>query len=438
MVETVDVVEHAYRARTPTSAKLYAEAVELLPGGVTHSNRYWPPYPIYFDRVAGSRIFDVDGNAYVDYWLANGTMFMGHANPAVAAAVAEQLPRGSHFGLSNEPMLRLARKIVELVPCAERVRFTNSGTEAVAHALRVARGYTGRKKIARFQGTFHGVHDELYVGVSAPFDRPDCAGIPPSAYEDIILCPYNDLDRTAALLRSHRDGLAGVLVEPISSVIAATPEFLRGLREITTELGAVLIYDEIVTGFRMAPGGAQELFGVIPDLTALGKVLGGGFPIGALAGRREVMEVLVPTRPADRRVDIYGTYSGSPAVMAAGVATLTQLADGRPQRHAAALGERMAAGLSEILSIHGEQACVGRVGCLFQVYFGLDRPPTSHREAQRANGAQRRRFHLALMTRGIFFKYGSEGRISAAHTEADVDETLAQMEDVIHKGWHRA
>ncbi len=430
-------VEELYRARTPESARLFAQAQKVLPGGVTHSNRYWAPYPLFAERVAGSRMFDVDGNEYIDYWVANGTMFMGHAHPAVTAAVSAVLGRGTHFGMSHDLIPRLAAKVVELVPSAELVRFTNSGTEATAHALRIARAYTGRRKIARFEGTFHGVLDGIYVGFRAPFDRPDCAGIPMGAYEDLLICPFNDLERTADILRRHRDELAGVILEPISGVIAAEPAFLRGLRELTRELGAVLIYDEIVTGFRMAPGGAQELFGVLPDITLLGKVLGGGFPVGAVAGRKEVMDVLNPTRKAEERVDIYGTYSGNVAVMAAGLATLELLADGRAQRHASALGERIASGLTAILERHGEKAVVSRVGCLFQVYFGNERPPKDHREEARGNTAQRRRYHIALMTQCVFFKPGSEGRVSAAHTEKDIDETLNRIEYVIENAMHR-
>jgi glutamate-1-semialdehyde 2,1-aminomutase len=430
-------VEALYRQRTKSSARLFAQAEKVLAGGVTHSNRYWPPYPLSIDHVRGSRIHDVDGNEYIDYWVANGTMFMGHAHPAIAAAVSAVLERGTHFGMSHDLITRLAAKVVELVPSAELVRFTNSGTEATAHALRIARGYTGRRKIARFEGTFHGVLDGIYVGFRSPFDRPDCAGIPAAAYEDLLICPFNDLERTADILRRNRDELAGVILEPISGVIAADPVFLRGLRELTSELGAVLIYDEIVTGFRMAPGGAQELFGVLPDLTLLGKVLGGGFPVGAVAGRREVMEVLNPRRKAEERVDIYGTYSGNVAVMAAGLATLELLADGRPQAHAAALGERAATGLRAILARHGEKASVSRVGSLFQIYFGTERAPKDHREEAKSNTAQRRHYHIALMTQGVFFKPGSEGRVSAAHTETDIDETLDRIEHVIAHALHR-
>jgi glutamate-1-semialdehyde 2,1-aminomutase len=429
-------VADIYRARTPRSARLFAEAQAVLPGGVTHSNRYWAPYPLFVDRVSGSRMVDVDGNEYIDYWVANGTMFMGHAHPAVAAAVSKVLERGTHFGVSHELIPRLARKVVELVPSADMVRFTNSGTEATAHALRIARACTGRRKIARFEGTFHGVLDGIYVGFRPPFDGPECAGIPPSAYEDLLICPFNDLEATARVLRRHAGELAGVILEPISGVIAATPEFLQGLRDLTRELGAVLIYDEIVTGFRMAPGGAQELFGVLPDITLLGKVLGGGFPVGAVAGRRAVMEWLSPGRKKEERVDIYGTYSGNVAVMAAGLATLELLADGKAQRHAAALARRMAAGLTAIFERHGEKAVVNQVGCLFQVYFGLERAPRDHREEASSDLARRRQFHIALMTQGVFFKPGSEGRVSAAHTERDVDETLERMQHVIAGGMH--
>ena len=436
MAEPTTTVEQLYRARTPRSAQFFAEASLALPGGVTHSNRYWPPYPLYIDRVSGSRMYDVDGNEYIDYWVANGTMFVGHANPRVKAAIAGVLDRGTHFGLSHELIPKLAAKVIALVPSAEFVRFANSGTEAIMHALRIARGFTGRRKIAHFEGTFHGVLDELYVGTQSPFNRPDCAGIPASAYADTLICPYNDLARTAEILRRHRDDLAGVILEPVSGVIAAEPSFLQGLRDLTKEIGALLIYDEIVTGFRLAPGGAQELFGVLPDITVLGKVLGGGLPIGAVAGRRDVMQILLPTHPADRRVDIKGTYSGNVAVMAAGLATLEQLADGRLQKHASALGERMTAGLKTIVARSGEQACVNHVGCIFQIYFGLEQPPRDHREQMKADTARLQRFHLALMTAGVFFKYGAEGRISGVHTEKDVDDSLNRMEDVMRRKLH--
>lgn len=431
-------MEQLYRSRTGKSAALFAEAEKVLPGGVTHSNRYWPPYPLYIDRARGARLHDVDGNEYIDYWVANGTMFMGHANPKVAAAVAAVLERGTHFGMSHDLIPRLAAKVVELVPSADLVRFTNSGTESTAHALRLARAYTGRRKIARFEGTFHGILDGIYVGFRTPFDRPDCAGIPAGGYEDLLICPFNDLERSAEILRRHRDDLAGVILEPISGVIPAEPAFLAGLRQLTTELGALLIYDEIVTGFRMAPGGAQELFGVLPDITLLGKVLGGGLPVGAVAGKREVMQILDPRRNAPNRVDIYGTYSGNVAVMAAGLATLEQLADGRAQRHAAALGERAAKGLRDVLARRGEKAVVNQVGCLFQIYFGLERSPRDHREESASNLALRRRYHIALMTQGVFFKPGSEGRVCAVHTERDIDETLDRIEHVIDSGLHRS
>ena len=434
---TITSIEELYRARTPRSGRFFQEALCALPGGVTHNGRYWPPYPLYVDRVSGSRMYDVDGNEYIEYWCANGTMFVGHAHPTVKAAIAAVLDRGTHFGLSHELIPQLAAKVIELVPSAESVRFANSGTEAISHSLRIARGFTGRRKVAHFEGTFHGVLDELYVGTRQPFNRPDCAGIPPSAYEDTLICPFNDLERTAEILRRHRGELAAVILEPVAGCIPADPAFLRGLRALTTEIGALLIYDEIVTGFRLAPGGAQEICGVLPDITVLGKVLGGGLPVGAVAGRRDVMEILLPTHPAERRVDIKGTYSGNVAVMAAGLATLELLADGRLQKAAGALGERMSAGLRSIVARHGENACANNVGCIFQIYFGLERPPRDHREQGRSNSALLEKFHLALMTQGVFFKYGAEGRISGAHTEADVDESLNRMEDVIRRGLHR-
>jgi glutamate-1-semialdehyde 2,1-aminomutase len=223
----------------------------------------------------------------------------------------------------------------------------------------------------------------------------------------------------------------------VSGPIAPDPKFLQGIRDLATEFGAVLIFDEIVTGFRLAPGGAQEMFGVLPDMTVLGKVLGGGLPIGAVVGRRDIMDILLPTRPSDRRVDIKGTYSGNVAVMAAGLATLELLADGKMHKHAAKLGDRMAAGLRQIIERTGEKAAATNVGCIYQIFFGLERPPRNHREEKKTTPGMLEQFHLALMTQGVFFKSGAEGRISGAHTEADIDETLNRMEHVIRRGLHR-
>ena len=431
-------IEQLYRARTPKSARYFEEACGKLAGGVTHSSRFWAPYPLYVDRLSGSRMYDVDGNEYIEYWCANGTMFVGHAHPKVKAAIAGILDRGTHFGLSHDLIPKLAGKVIDLVPSAESVRFAMSGTEAISHSIRIARGYTGKTKIAHFEGSFHGVLDEVYVGTKAPFNRPDCAGIPPSAYADTLICPFNDLERTAEILRAHKDDVAGIVMEVVSGPIPPDQAFLKGIRALATELGAVLIFDEIVTGFRLAPGGAQEMFGVLPDLTVLGKVLGGGLPIGAVAGRREIMDILVPTRPSERRVDIKGTYSGNVAVMAAALATLELLADGKLQKHAASLGDRMSSGLRGIIERTGEKAVATNVGCIFQIFFGLEKPPRNHREEKKANGTYLEDFHLALMTQGVFFKHGAEGRISGAHTAADVDESLNRMEDVIKRSLHRS
>lgn len=417
------------------SAELFSEARDVLAGGVTHSSRYWDPYPIFVDRAEGSKIYDVDGNAYIDYWLANGTMFIGHNNPAVVRAVQEQLQRGSQFGLSNIPMLELAQKIKKMVPCAEKLRFANSGTEAVYHALRVARGYTRRNKIAKFEGHYHGMVDELWIDFTRAGRQPECAGIPSSDFANVVVLPFNDTDTTLKLIAENEPDLAAVIMEPVAhDVIAPDIEFLKALREVTEEKGILLIFDEVVTGFRLAPGGAQEYYGIIPDMATLGKIAGGGFPFGAVVGKSEVLDVVSPTRPKDERVDIFGTYSGNPVTMTAGLATLTQLEDGRPQKYANKLGEKIQEGVADIsdsLRIVGK---VTSVGSMFNIHFGVSEDVTNPRVAWKADRQKRYAYQLGMITEGVFMKPGAGyARVSAAHSEQDVGNTLEKIRVVLRR-----
>ena len=289
-------IAREYAEKYPESQRLHQEAQALLPGGVTHMARTFDPFPLYVDRCVGAHKWDVDGNRYIDYWMGHGAMLLGHAHPAVVEAVREQVARGTHAGGSTRLEIDWARLIMDLVPCAESVKFTSSGTEATLLALRAARAYTGKSKIIKFEGHFHGWHDYAMCGVVAPYDVPMSAGIPEEVQRSVMLVPFNDPAALTQALDSS-DDIAAVIAEPGGSyddTVPTNPAFLKHLREATTRRGVVLIFDEVVTGFRYAVGGAQEYFGVIPDMATLAKVMAGGLNGGAVVGRREIMEVFEP------------------------------------------------------------------------------------------------------------------------------------------------
>ncbi|RLI14581.1 glutamate-1-semialdehyde 2,1-aminomutase, partial [Candidatus Bathyarchaeota archaeon] len=321
---------NSYVSKTSKSKALYERAKKVLPAGVSYAIRYFEPYPFYTARAEGSKLFDVDGNEYVDFWLGHTALILGHSPPAVVEAVRKQLERGTHFGTSHELEVKLAEKIVKMVPSAEMVRFTNSGTEANMYATRLARAYTGKNKIAKFEGGWHGGYDALHKGVRYPFDIPESAGLTEGALRDTIVLPFNDLEGVEEKLKNER--VASIVIEPVLGAgggIPAEREFLKGLREFCDENDILLIFDEVITGFRLAPGGGQEYYNVIPDITVFGKILGGGFPIGAFCGRRDIMERinnLIYERP---HYSFHGgTFAANPMSMIAGLATLEILEDG--------------------------------------------------------------------------------------------------------------
>ena len=342
-----------YCRKTPKSARLAEEARRVFPSGITHDVRYIEPHGIYVTRAQGSRKWDVDGNEYVDYSAGHGAMLLGHGHPAVVAGVEEQLRRGTHYGASHELELRWGQLIQEMVPSAERVRLTNSGTEATLLALRLARAYTGKPKILRFKGHFHGWHDHVTSGFASHFDGTPTPGVLPEIPANVVVAPPWDIDETERLIASHGD-LAAVIVEPTGSTwgqVPVTTELLQSLRETTASRGIVLIFDEVIYGFRCSPGGAQAALGVTPDLTTLGKIVAGGMHGAAVVGRKDILDQLDfrQTQAADReRISHQGTYNAMPTACAASVAALQVVKTTDACREAIANGTRLQHALNEV------------------------------------------------------------------------------------------
>lgn len=383
----------------------------------------------------GGRVWDVSGNEYVDFLLGSGPAFVGHAHPEVVAAVQEQLPRGSTFFAENEHGIRLASEIVNAVPCAEKVRFVSSGTEADAYAMRAARAFRRRDKILKFEGGYHGMSDYSLMSLAPkrpgnfPRPVPDSLGIPRSVADDVLIAPFNDADLAASLITEHRDELGGVIVEPFQRLIAPQPGFLEALREVTARHEIPLIFDEVVTGFRFAWGGAQEYYGVVPDLCTLGKIIGGGFPLAAIAGRDDIMAQFDRGRVGD---DGYlmqiGTLSGNPVAAVAGLATLQILK--RPGTYDAvyATGRALIEGIGAALRGNGLEAQVIGAPVMFDVVF-THHEVRDYRTVLQADAEAARRFTRALRERGVL-KSESKSYVSVAHTEEDVRDTLAAIADV--------
>jgi glutamate-1-semialdehyde 2,1-aminomutase len=360
-----DQVSHQspqYAENTPNPALASGSAGELFPSGITHDARNVDPYGVFIQRAEGPHKWDVDGNRYIDYWMGHGAMLLGHAHPAVVEAIREQVARGTHAGGSTRLEIDWARLIMDLVPCAESVKFTSSGTEATLLALRAARAYTGKSKIIKFEGHFHGWHDYAMCGVVAPYNVPMSAGIPEEVQRSVILVPFNDPAALTQALDSSND-IAAVIAEPGGSyddTVPTNPVFLKHLREATTRRGVVLIFDEVVTGFRYAVGGAQEYFGVIPDMATLAKVMAGGLNGGAVVGRREIMEVFEPRDdPQWNRYHMVphpGTFNANPLSAAAGIAALKLIATGEPTKRAQEMTDMLISGINQVLTRRGAQA----------------------------------------------------------------------------------
>ena len=412
------------------SKKLFGEAKEVMPGGVNSPVRAFKSVgldPVYITKGKGAKLYDVDGNEYVDYVGSWGPMILGHAHPRIVAAVQKTAELGTSFGAPTELETEVARLVIDAVPSVEMVRMVNSGTEAVMGALRVARGFTGREKIIKFIGCYHGHGDSLLIkagsGVTT-LGLPDSPGVTKGTAQDTLTVDFNDLDAVKELFAQMGEEIAAVIVEPIAGNMGLAlpkPGFLEGLRAVTSQYGALLIFDEVMTGFRVAFGGAQERFNIMPDLTTLGKIIGGGLPVGAYGGRRDIMEQVAPSGPIYQA----GTLSGNPLAMAAGREMLLALTEPGVYDQLEAKSAKLADGLKALAAKHGVETNFQRVGSMSCVYF-TSQEVYDFPTALTANIPRFRAYFKTLLENGVYIAPSQfeAGFMSLAHTDEDINKTL--------------
>jgi len=429
------------------SEAIYEEAKKTLPSGASSNVRVYKhePFPIIFDHGKGSRVWDVDGNEYIDYLLAYGPLILGHCHPSVVSAIREQIQKGTMFGTTTELEVEVAKKIAGMVPGAEMVSFSNSGTEATMEAVRIARAFTGRDKILKFEGHYHGHHDYVLFSVEspssvaglelAPTKLPFYPGIPEGVSHTVIVAPWNNLAALERTLKKYANDIAAVIMEPVigsSGVIPPADGYLKGVRELTQKLDVLLIFDEILTGFRIAKGGAQEYFGVTADLACFAKALGNGAPIAAITSRRDVMGMIGPGK-----IGYGGTYNANPLSLAACNATLDVLSknDGEVFSRMNPITKKLMDGLQQACDRAGHDAVVQGVGPMFQVYFTRLKKIGTYRQSLQCDYEKFKDFREMMLERGVYFHPDGTERLmlSAVHTAEDIEKTLAAAEDSLSK-----
>lgn len=413
------------------SEDLFNEAKKYLPGGVDSPVRAFKPYPFFAERASGSRIRDVDGKDYLDYCLAYGPLVLGHSHPEVVEAVKKQLELGSAYGVPTQNEIELARLVTEKVPCADMVRFVNSGTEATMSAIRLARALTDKKKIVKFEGSYHGAHDYVLVkSGSGAMGLPDSPGVPEETTKNTVLIPFNDTEAVDDLITKEGEEIAAIIVEPVMGNVGCIPPksgFLEFLRKITGENNIILIFDEVITGFRLAEGGAQEYYGVTPDLVTFGKILGGGFPIGALAGKKEYMGRIAPSG------DVYqaGTFNGNPISITAGLTALKQL-DKNFYTQLEKKGQYLRRGIGNILEEQDLDYKVAGLSSMFQIYF-TGKDVYDYQDAKTADTLRFDKYFHKLLEEGVFIPPSQFECcfISLKHSEDDLKYTLEAIAEAL-------
>lgn len=413
----------------------FALAKRVLPGGALGGNALPDDAKFVFSHGTGGRFWDTSGNEYIDYCLGSGSLFLGHAHPAIVRAVTDQAVKGMHFfAYLNEASLRLADIFCRLVPCAERVRFTTSGSDSTFHAMRLARAFTKKKKILKFEGAYHGAHDYAQLStapkkhVDFPHAQPDTEGIPREVQDLMLVAPFNNLEATRRIIAEHAHELAAVIVEPIQRIIMPKPGFLEGLRELTRSHDVLLILDEVVTGFRYGLGGAQVLFDIQPDLATYGKIIGSGLPVGAVAGRADIMDQANPSNKGKAGY-VYqnGTLQGHCLGAAAGIAAIETLSQSGVYERVNALSAELRRGVQQVFDQHGMRVLVFGYGPMWHMMF-TDREPTCYADVLAADGASLMRLERELIRQGLFVLPGNRRFVSIAHTERDIEDTLPAID----------
>jgi len=435
----IEEIRNRYFEKTKRSRELNVKAANFLPGGDTRTSVFFEPYPPYMVRGKGCQIFDADGNQYLDYMNNYTTLIHGHDHPKIREAVVKQLEHGTIFGAPHLTQCELAEVLCSRVPSIKKIRFCNSGTEGTMFAIRAAMAFTGRNKVIKIEGGYHGTHDIVEASVSpslgevgeidSPKTVPNCLGIPTNVFDNVVIAPFNDQERMRKVVQTHKNDLAAIIVEPIlgvAGVIPANKDYLVFLRELTRETGSLLIFDEIVS-FRVAPGGAQEYYGVIPDLTVLGKIIGGGLPVGAFGGREDVMELFSPQKG---RVPHAGTFNGHPLAMVAGLVAMQEMTT-EVYAKINSLGDSLRRGITNVFHELDIKAKAGGVGSLIYLHYTLDEI-TNYRDARKAREKAKMLpdlVNLCLLNHGIFIASRGQLALSTPMTDDDIRQTVQSFYD---------
>ena len=422
------------------SAALFDRATKLMPGGVNSPVRAFGSVnesPIFIERAAGPHVFDVDGNKYTDFVCSWGPLILGHAHPAVVEAVKTAASAGTSFGATTEREVELAERVIEAVPSLEVIRFVNSGTEATMSALRLARGFTGRDRVIKFSGCYHGHADAFLTDAGsglATLGIPASAGVPEGTARDTVTLPYNDLAAVESMMKASGSEIAAIILEPIAcnmGMVKPIAGFLEGLRSLCDQHGSLLIFDEVITGFRVALGGAQAHYGVLPDLSTFGKVIGAGLPVGAYGGRADIMQKIAPLGPVYQA----GTLSGNPLAMAAGIAALTELSKPGVYDALEERGQYFESKLSAVLDKHGQPGLLNRAGSIFYLWMNPDASgaPNNYDDIKQGRPELYAQLFTKLLDRGVYLApSGFEvGFISTAHTQSELDSTVSAIDDAL-------